>query len=200
METLKILLPIIALIVSVITIYIGKKNNRRQLRIGKLEEILESILFLSNYYSQLWILAKYLKKIEVKAEENLSTKDLEKQFKERLEEFLKFLERDKVQQITSRISVLANAYLPNGKLKNRIMTFNHLSGALFGGIIHRDYKNIIDYYYPHGIPRPKKMGELLILIEKDLIKQMKLGYSSLNNKEFEKYRLHDFINDAGIGK
>ncbi|MGX7667971.1 hypothetical protein [Flavobacterium pedocola] len=200
METLKITLPIIAILISIFSIYMGTKNNRRQIRIGKLEEISEGLLYISQHYMRLWMLLNDLKDINNKRKNNEETEDLEKRFEEDLEHLKKLINKDKIQQVGTRIEVLTNAYLPNGVLKNKILTFNHLMNILFSSVLSENYIYVVERDYPKGIPHPKKMVEFLMSVENEIIKEMNLGYSSLKYEDLKKYRLGDFIKDSGIEK
>ncbi|MBC7847746.1 MAG: hypothetical protein H7Y10_14800 [Flavobacterium sp.] len=197
MEEIKIILPVFAIILSIIALYLNKRNIKRQLRIGKLEEILENVLYLSNFYTQLLILSTDLKDINEKKLNNENVEINEKQFREEIERFKNVIDKNKIQQVVSRTSVLTNAYLPNGSLKNRILTFNHLLSIMFGSVMSEAYY-ILEQNYKEGIPRRKKIGEFIIKIENDLIKEMNLGFSSLKNESFKKYREDIFKKEMGL--
>lgn len=197
MEEAKILLPIIAIIISILSMYVARKNIKRQIRIGKLEEILENILYVSNFYIRLRLYVFDLKEIHEK-EKNGENVDIDrKEFKNDVEQFLNAIDKNKVQQIGARTAVLTNAYLPNGELKNKILIFNQLIGLLFFSVFSQDYYNL-KIHYPSDIPRRKKMGEFLISIENELIKEMKLGYSSFNKSSLDKYREDVFKKEMEI--
>jgi hypothetical protein len=199
MEELKIILPVFAILLSVISLYINKRYNRRQLRIGKLEEILESVIYLSNFYDHLRLLALDLKEINERKLHNEDVENSEKQFREKIERFKNIIDKNKIQQVASRISVLTNAYLPNGSLKNRILTFNHLLSTMFASVMSEAY-HILQINYREGIPKSKLLGEFVIKIENDLIKEMKLGFSSLKNEAFIKYRESSFKKEMELNK
>lgn len=189
-----------AIVISIITIIMTRKNTKKQIRVGKLEEILEIISFLSSCYQILFIL---INDMEIIVEKNEKGEKLEGDYlnhKNRVEDFFNIIGKDNLSHKISRLGVLANSYLPNKSSKNvklKILVLNNLYNIIFMIIAQNDLhmKNV---NYKDGIPRPKRMRLFIKDIEKEIIKEMHLGYDSISDESFMDYRNNQFKIDTGI--
>ncbi len=199
-ETLKIVLPIVAIVISLATIFINKKNIKKQIRVSKIEEILEIINSLSQYYVPLLIFVNDKKSIEEKNNKKEKLVGYQLEHDEKVKRFLKTIDKEALQKRMNRLYVLANAYLSstsNNNLKARILTLSQLYGLLFQTIVNNDLF-FIDQHYKSGLPRRAKFGKFIMQIENDLIREMKLGHTSLSNEDFNSYRNKNFKKELGI--
>jgi len=193
------LFSITAIIVSIATIFITRKNLKKQLRLSKLEEILEILHFLNGYYSSL---LKVFIGIEKSIESLQNSNDITKEIKETIKYRKGLIDTISKETITNkilRLRVLSNAYIKNsskeGGLKVRIHTvadlFYHMYMFTFldgDSDLIRKNKNAI-------IPPPDKMSKYIRKIENDLIVEMNLGYRSLKENEQEEYFKNQFKKD-----
>lgn len=199
-EVLKIVLPIAAILISIIGIYINKKNLKKQIRVTKLEEILEILNSLSKYYIRLFWFVRDLESIQEKINNGKQLLEYELEYDKNVQAFLKNINKEALEMKVSRLYVLTNAYLSNNSnsnLKARILALSHLYGAMFQTVANNDII-FIKRHYKEGIPKPGKLGTFIISIENDLIKEMELGHESLPNEDFIAYRDNQFKKDLGI--
>ncbi|KIC61727.1 hypothetical protein [Chryseobacterium taiwanense] len=185
-----------AILMSIITIIITKKNLKKQLRLSKLEEILEITFFLKGYYASVFRAFTFMKRgVYESTEENETQSLLEaKKYKDNL---IEIMTREIVIDKISRLKILSNAYLSNsikgGNLKIRIHVISDL------------YYNMYMFVYSEGyamkiesnaiIPHLHEMESFVNKIEQDIIKEMKLGYKSIDNNLKEKYFKEQFEKD-----
>ena len=170
------LIPVIALFISIASLYIATKNAKRQIRVSKLEELIENISFLSGYYPGLFWLLNDLK------EKKRNFKDIE----EETRKFFDNVGKDNLQTKVFRARVLANSYLPNGELKARIMSMSVFLNTVYQTLQQNDYF-YFNNAFPEGIPKIKDVMNVVETIEKGLIKEMNLGYRDINTTFLNKF-------------
>lgn len=189
----------IAVVVSITTIYITKQNLKKQLRLGKLEEMLEILYYLNGYYRSLYALfneiERLIKSLEDSNEFPTDFRDINKY---RMG-FIEKVNRELIIGKISRLKVLSNAYLKNSKkiggLKERIHT---ISGV---------YYEMYIFIYLQGetikksnavIPTLDQMQNYMNNIEGDLIIEMSLGYRRIDGKRQVKYFETQFKKDIEL--
>lgn len=115
-----------AVIVAIVAIYFGNRNNKRQIRVLKLEELFSVIQLLSNYYRK-------LNELELKIEElrNPEYQELQtlSQYYEIRDKAIPAEERDKIYNHLSRLEVLAQCYTKR-KLKKKILSYESMMYAI----------------------------------------------------------------------
>lgn len=200
LELAKIALPLLAIAISIITIIMTRKNLKKQLRLSKLEEIYEIIDYFLGYYTYLFWLVNDVEAAEEKKKTGKKLEEYEIELPKKIEEFINLTGKETVSNKLSRLYVLTNAYLPNnkiGNLKIKILVFGNLINTMFFTISTKDMSKK-NRSYKEGIPKPKKMIEFLESIERELIKEMQLGFDSASTESFLKYQKRQFKIDLGI--
>ncbi|MBN9284835.1 MULTISPECIES: hypothetical protein [unclassified Flavobacterium] len=185
---------LIAIFISIATIFITRQNLKRQLRLAKLEEILEILLFLESYYRGLFLLFKDIEqKVELLENRKESPKYLNDSSTYK-KSFTKLFDYETLINKISRLNVLAKAYLPNKKnLKNKALTIADVYFAMYtyvnfdGNLRTKSAYNII--------PKPTEMKALISQLSDQIIFEMKLGYKNTGDREYYKYYKSQFQKD-----
>jgi hypothetical protein len=193
-KTISFTFSLIAILLSIVTIIMTKRNVKKQLRVNKLEEILEILHFIYGYYSGLFLLfidTKEYLNIKLNGEK---IPDYLKELPEKRKRFTENVNKEIIINKMSRLSVLSNAYLPNSKnLKNKInsvlKTYYFMYAYVYStGETSKGEQNII-------IPKRGEMERFLNKLESDIIKEMNLGYQSNDNNSQKKYFETQFLKD-----
>lgn len=175
-----------AIIVSIATIIITKRNLKKQLRLSKLEEILEILHYLNGYYNSIF-------KVFTGIEKSLKSLKLSDEITEEMQDSIKYREglinnvsRETIINKISRLKVLSNAYLKNSSDINGLKVRIHTIGDLF--------YNMYIYCYSNGDPNIIRANENIIIptsnqmfnyikkIENDIIIEMNLGYKKYSSR------------------
>jgi hypothetical protein len=192
-EVIKYTLPIVAILISVISATIAWKNTQKQIRVNKLEEIVTILYNLHRMYNRMFLLLIDLQKDL----DPQNQKDLEYDWNMEVKVFFESAREYIPKDSFNRLRILANAYLPNNNLKFRLMAIAGLYSQLFMALETKsDY--IIIEKYQSKIPKPKAISEFILLIEKDIIKDMNLGFDGMTMGLHDKYKKNQFLVDIGI--
>ncbi|WP_330444182.1 hypothetical protein [Flavobacterium sp. C4GT6] len=187
--TLKIIIPSIAVSVSLVSLYISMKISKRNIRISKLEEILEIFFFLQVTYSSVYEMASIILHFKNEVSKgNVYTNLLDK-FKTDKKEHLENYKDEYVAEKVARLYVLTNAYITDKKnnyLRMRIRLFIDLIIAMNEVI--EDEGESIPLIIKNSLPDNTKISPLCDEIENDIIKEMGLGHKNLNRKNYETYK------------
>jgi len=184
----------IAIIISIATIFITKQNLKRQLRLGKLEEILEILLFLESHYRGLFFLFKDTEhKVELPKNQRELPKYLHNLFTYK-ESFTKLFDYETLINKISRLNVLSKAYLPNKKnLKNKALTIADVYFTMY------TYVNFDGNFQTKKaysvIPKPTEFKALISQLSDEIIFEMNLGYKNIGGREYYKYYKNQFQKD-----
>jgi hypothetical protein len=196
-EVLKVVLPTIAICISVISTIVAWKNTQKQIRVNRIEEIILVLQTLNGIYIQLFWLLNDLKKLNIENTYELS------EWETRVEKLFGKLKENVSNDGFKRLRVLVNAYLPNKRgssIKIKLLAISALYYDYFVAIENKDFTIITNKYSPEEIPKPKIMSKYLNALENDLIKEMKLGFEGLNFNLLKKYRSEKFLKDLEIHK
>ena len=145
-KAIPIVFSSIAISISIATIYFTRQNLKKQLRLGKLEEILEILLFLDAYYKGLFLLF-------IDTEEKVKLLENGKKLPEYLEKLASnkesytdmFSFETLIKQV-SRLNVLSKAYLPNKKnLKSKALT---IADIYFACLLYTSFVKDIKVTHP----------------------------------------------------
>lgn len=184
----------IAITISIATIYFTRQNLKKQLRLGKLEEILEILLFLDAYYRGLFMLYK---DTEDKVEHFEHGKEIPKYLEElsrNKESYTKIFNYETLINKVSRLNVLSKAYLPNQKnLKSKALTIADIYFAMYS-YVKFDGKLSTKTAYT-VIPKPTEMKVLISELQDQVIFEMNLGYKNIDGNEHYKYYKNQFQKD-----
>lgn len=200
--TLTYLFSIIAIIISITATIMTKRNLKKQLRLGKLEEMLEILHFFNGYYnSMLRVFIGVEKSIESLENSDEITNEIKETLKYR-KLLVQTLNKETVTHKISRLRVLSNAYLNNSKkvsgLKVRIHAISNIYYHMYMFIFMEGDSNIIKKNKDTIIPHPHNMQKFINKIENDLIIEMNLGYKSISNGAEDVYFQTQFKKDLEI--
>lgn len=191
-EVLKFTLSIVAILISVISVTIAWKNTQKQIRVNKLEEIVTILYNLHRMYNRMfWLLVDLQKELNPENEESLRY-DWNIESKVFLESAKEYLPKDSF----NRLRILSNAYLPNDNLKFRLTAIGSLYSELFMALETRS-DHVLEKY-KGKIPKPSSVSNFISLIEKDLIKEMNLGFDGMTIKLYKSYKEGQFLRDLKI--
>lgn len=192
-EIIKYTLSIIAILISVISATIAWKNTQKQIRVNKIEEIVSTLYSFHRLYSRMYLLVIDLKK-DLDPTNNYGVGyDLDNEIKIFFEHAARFIPTDN----SNRLRILANAYLPNNNLKFRLMAIGGLFSEISFSLETRSDFKIIEKY-KGKIPKPETVSNFILLLEKDLIKEMNLGFDGMTYNIYKKYLEDQFLVDMGL--
>jgi hypothetical protein len=193
-KTIPILFSSIAIVVSIAAIYFTRQNLKKQLRLGKLEEILEILTFLDSYYRGLFLL---FKDTEERVEHLANQKELPRHLQElnnNKENFTKMFDYESLINKVSRLNVLSKAYLPNDKnLKSKVLTIADVCFAMYTNVKFDGNLRTKSSYTI--IPTPTEMKVLISELGDQIVSEMNLGYKYDRGREYYKYYKSHFRKD-----
>ena len=195
-EILKIILPIVAIVASFSAIVYSIKNTKKQIRIGRLEEILETLNLLQGIYSNIYWLSVDMKRNEKYINSNTTSKEWEI-CKAGINKFFEENDKEMLRTRIARLYILTNAYLPNNKLKFKILSINHLYAILLSSLHYKDFVNQSSSPVTI-IPKRNKVYEIFREVEVGIIKEMQLGYNSISSEEYNSIFEKDFKKNFGL--
>ncbi|WP_180904195.1 hypothetical protein, partial [Flavobacterium chungangense] len=165
-----------------------------QLRLGKLEEILEILQFLDSYYRGLFML---FKDTEEKTEHIQNQKKMPAYLEElskNKESFTEIFDMKTLINKVSRLNVLSKAYLPNKKnLKSKALTIADVYFAMYYHV--KSDGNLRTKKTYTIIPKPIEMKCIISELVDQIIFEMKLGYKNIGGNEHYKYYKNQFQRD-----
>ena len=165
-EYSKIILPIIAIGISIFSIVLSKKNFKRQIRIAKLEELLENFFYVCTHYWHFRILLENLK--DILNEDGSISKERVKSMTNSYKKDVEILREkeifEKVAIKSNRVGILANSYLPNGTLKLKIISTCKLINEMIDSL---DSENLIPINsFSEKLPSRSAFARIIEEIEK----------------------------------
>ena len=191
-EVLQFTLSIIAILISVISVTIALKNTQKQIRVNKLEEIVTILYNLHRMYKKMfWLLVDLQKELNSENEEFFGY-DWNIEAETFLDSTKKYLPKDSL----NRLKILSNAYLPNDNLKFRLTAIGSLYFELFMAL--ETKSDYVLKKYKGEIPKPDAISNFILLLEKDLIKEMNLGFDGMTIKHYKDYKEGQFLKDIKI--
>ena len=122
-----VIIALAALLVAIGTIYFSNKNNRQQIKTGKLEELFQCIQSVSSHYGifmDLWF-----KLEQLRDPDNKEINSLDDYYKER-DNKLPVDKRNVINELLTRIEVLAECYT-NGRLKQSTIRYSNMLAIFF---------------------------------------------------------------------
>ncbi len=184
----------IAIATSIATIYFTRQNLKKQLRLGKLEEILEILLFLDAYYKGLFLLFIDTEdKVKILENKKALPEYLEK-LSSNKESYTAMISFETLIKQVSRLNVLSKAYLPNKKnLKSKALTIADVYFAMYYNV--KSDGNLGTKKAYTIIPKPIEMKLLIEELQNQIILEMNLGYKNIGGNEHYKYYKQQFQKD-----
>lgn len=189
-EIIKYTLPIIAILISAVSATIAWKNTQKQIRVNKLEEIVSILYNFHRIYKRMfWLLVDLEKELDP---QNNNEYNWDEEVNVFFKSATEYIPKDNF----NRLRILANAYLPNNNLKFRLMA---VGGLYFELLMALETKSDYTVKEKYGkIPKPGDLSKFILLIEKDLIKEMNLGFDGMTVSLYDKYKKKQFLVDIGI--
>lgn len=184
-----IILSITATIISIVSIFITLKNDKRQIRINKLEELLEINLYLLYHYdilNEIFELQTIIRNPHLlKKDSNISS--MVEEENKLISSFIENTGKDTLTNKIIRLEVLSRSYLPNNNLKFRVISLGEMYSNLLLATIFKDYEGTKNNYSSY--PKLIDLFNYVEKIENDIISEMKLGYKTITSEKVELYRL-----------
>ena len=161
-------ISLVALILSGLALFQNHKYEKRQLRVEKLEEMLEISHILLGCY-QYFQDTVYFKESLI----NGNTKETEK-YKQTLKNLQKIAKEIDLQKKLPRLFVLNNSYLPKKELNEKIGLFIGLYTSIAEATIGSPHKSTKLPF--NDFPKPWHFMEFTQEIQNGLIEEMELGF------------------------
>lgn len=183
-------ISIIAIVISIIAYLQNSRIEKRQLRIEKLEEMLEITHTLKGNY-------EYFDDTNFFKNELLSdnkNNDIEKEkYIKQVEELIKISENFDLQSKLTRLFVLNNSYLPKKELKEKIGVFITIYTSIARNTISEPFKKIKLPF--NEFPKRWEFSDFTQEIQNELIEEMDLGYKdSIDDKNTYEKRFKERYN------
>jgi len=194
METkINLIISAFAFLASVYAIYYTRIDINKQLRISKLEEILETITLIDGYYHSLFNFFNDAREIrEILELGKKITPELEQKIMLQ-KTFLEIVKNERLMEKAIRLRILSDAYLPNSNnLKIKISTIAMIYYNMHLYIMRNNLHNIKELSM---IPQPVEMRKFIQNIESLIIKEMKLGYKTFAKEDHMQYFNNQFKKD-----
>ena len=178
-EGLTITISLIAIIISIFSYYDAAKRDRRQLRVNKIEEMIEIVLvIMGNYatFDDLFCLQQRIRAISNIDELEIEKNALIEKEKKYINALKTISDDINLREKVIRLNVLASSYLPNNDLKYRVKCLVGLISNIYEATVNLNYaittKNFKTY------PRAWTLMDFIEKLILDLSKEMNLGYHS----------------------
>ena len=193
------LVPVIAIVISVISLLKTNENTKREITIGKLEEMIEGFhFFVNNYKPLLNIYQKQIKyKLADKNADKLEFENLENDYKQSVYRFRQNISMEKFQEKTARMSVLSNCYLPDNEVKFKSLSVVTLITNLVNCTILGTFESSVNLFPKY--PKPLDFMLYIDELEADILKEMKLGFKGTRIKTLYEYNVK-FMEDLKISE
>ncbi|MBL0738500.1 hypothetical protein JI750_16515 [Flavobacterium sp. GN10] len=194
METkINLIISVIALFASIYAIYYTRIDINKQLRMSKLEEILEIITLIDGYYASLFNFFNDAREIRENLENGKKiTPELEKKIMLQ-NRFIEIVKEERLVEKATRLRTLSDAYLPNSNnLKIKINTISMIYYNMHLYILRKNLPNVKELSM---IPKPVEMRKFIQKIETLVVKEMKLGYKTFTKEDHMEYFHNQFKKD-----
>lgn len=190
------ILSIGALVISILAIIKASKDNKKQIIVGKIEEIYEITTLLFSNYSTLILLNSLLDNGENNKYDSEQQERFYQSYIDELKKVKENISTDELFDKTFRLNVLGNAYLDK-KLKLEVLSYAKLFENLLGASLYRQrlYKMM---FFKEGFPTQEKMYYFFESLETQFINKINLGEKHISLKELEEYREEEFKRKLGL--
>lgn len=192
-NTINLIISAFAVLASIYAIYYTRIDVNKQLRISKLEEILEIITLIDGYYQSLFIFFNDAREIrEILENGKKITPELEKKIMHQ-KRFIEIVKKEMIMEKATRLRTLSDAYLPNSNnLKIKISTIAMIYYNMHLYIIRENLPEIKELSM---IPKPAEMRKFIQKAETLIIKEMRLGYKTFTKEDHMDYFHNQFKKD-----
>lgn len=191
--TINLIISAFAVLASIYAIYYTRIDINKQLRISKLEEILEIITLIDGYYLSLFNFFNDAREIrEILEKGKKLTPELEKKIMLQ-KTFIEIVKKEMIMEKATRLRTLSDAYLPNSNnLKIKISTIAMIHYNMHLYIIRENLPEIKELSM---IPKPAEMRKFIQKAETLIIKEMRLGYKTFTKEDHMDYFHNQFKKD-----
>lgn len=171
-------ISIVAIVISIIAYLQNSRIEKRQLRIEKLEEMLEITHTLMGNYE--YFDDTIFFKNQLLSDNKNNGVDKDKYIKQ-IKELIKISENIDLQNKLTRLFVLNNSYLPKNELKEKIGTFITIYTSIARNTISEPFhKTKLPF---NEFPKRWEFSDFIQEIQNELIEEMDLGYkNSIDDK------------------
>lgn len=171
-------ISIVAIVISIIAYLQNSRIEKRQLRIEKLEEMLEITHTLKGYYEYFDDTTSFKNQLFLDNKNN--NVDKVKYIKQ-IKELIKITENIDLQNKLTRLFVLNNSYLPKKELKEKIGVFITVYTSIAKNTVSDPFHKIKLPF--NDFPKRWEFSEFIQEIQNELIEEMELGYkNSIDDK------------------
>ena len=183
-----------ALFISISAILRSSKDNKKQIIVGKIEEIYELTMFLFVEYSKLNHLATKLDEVYTsnfnEFEDNLDD------FRILIQEVSKTTNLNEIYDKTLRLNVLANSYL-NNEIKIEIIAYARLFQCILA-TIHLATLERKNKEFKEGFPITENLRAFVEELTPKLVKLINLGGEKQPFTIYQKYFENEFKSKLGL--
>ena len=171
-EGTTITISLLAILISILTYYNNASRDRRQLRANKIEEMIETVILIIDcygYFDDLFCLQQSMRL-------GSDADGLNEREKKTIDVLRQISDEIKLRDKIIRLNVLANTYLPNNDLKNRVRSLVSIISTIHEPTVNKNYEQTKTIYKTY--PRAWTLLPFVQKLQVDLTKEMKLGYES----------------------
>lgn len=169
------------------------EDNRKQILVGKFEEIYELVVLLSVEYGHLYDAYILFEKSENSEIPEETRKTIKENFRRAILKTNSKVEIESLFSMTIRLNVLANAYL-TGEIKYQTIGYSQLFEAIINVLKSRDLK-VKEEEFPEILPYTENVFDLVDQMTAKLVKVINLGS---DNKGYLEYRNTVFKSKLGM--
>ncbi|NWL03676.1 hypothetical protein DM790_22895 [Flavobacterium collinsii] len=192
MEYFNAFISLFAIVLSGIAIYFSKKDNKKQITVGKIEEAYEITILLYSSYPTLRHLYELLDNYynPLQNTDPIHRNSYYKMFTEHKE---KCEERNMYQSTYKqifRLNVLANSYLER-ETKIQVLAYTQLYESLLSFIFTLNRMSQ-QANFKEGYPTVENMSKFVDSLESNFIKTINLGSDYVTRREIRSYRMNEF--------
>lgn len=158
------------------------EDNRKQILVGKIEEIFEIVVLLSVEYGHLYDAYILFEKSQ-SSEISLETRNaIGANFRSAMLKSNSEADSDELYKMTIRLNILANAYL-TGDIKFQTIGYSQLFEALINVLKYRDLKTKEDEF-PETLPTTENVFKLVNEMTRELVKAINLSSDNIGYKNY----------------
>jgi hypothetical protein len=173
-----------ALLISAIAITMATRDNQKQIRVGKIEEIYELLIYFIVEYNSMYELSLKLDACGDETDGKYNEKI--KQYNLELKDLKKNIDLDDLFNKVIRLNVLSNSYL-SSNLQFQVLAYARLFECLIVtlqiGKLTRKQKE-----YSEGFPQVENIRNVCTEITCQLVEKINLGGENQKHKDFLIYR------------
>lgn len=187
---------VVSIIISIFAIRYATKNNREQIIIAKTEEAYELTLFLFYRYQVLFFLHRMLESSRNESYPPEQRQGFLKNYEIELEKVNRIIDSDALYEKSSRLRVLANAYL-KPTLKLKINSYCDLYDILLTSSLKRDtlFRNA---HFKEGFPTQDKMFLFVKKLEQEFVENINLSSLHITDDKIKEFRDNQFKKELGL--